>query len=491
MAPMDTQSDLPVWDLWLSEKPPHKLIRSEFRLKPGGAPRTAIRPKDFRWTPGVQALMIANVQYKTRCMEGEQGDIVTEGELESPAASLAMALAQAEQQKIAWPANMCGERKDGAAILCNYYEHHQRDKGVKGVETFVVAVRRSMLSPDNIHVRFVKGKRQWELTRLEELKALGKSLCDHWKGKQNLPLPRPTEAQLSAAPAAQPISPSSTASNTPLTDFLAKITSPQTTKETPSPRPDDYLSEADFRFCQGFPGIVIKGRGKRPFLAFSRQPSLRLVYTYIELRLAAAKDRAALLDKVLEPKWIHLIAEKLTAGHVKEHALFYRNFQVDGSDKIKQAVSDLIQRNSDLGDQMIKNVLTCCDSCIEALSEWLSASADFYSKAFVKRFETPLLLALDTPTTRKWLTHYFDYALPSLTDCLAAFTKAEAYNGVRAIIRICLQNDLFFLRKGLEKNGKDSVLRFWDESTRLMTDEQRKQVRRFLKKRGLLLRDEG
>ncbi len=88
--------------------------------------------------------------------------------------------------------------------------------------------------------------------------------------------------------------------------------------------------------------------------------------------------------------------------------------------------------------------------------------------------------------------HYELNGLNRLTALLSYCVKFEAYRAVQGIIEVCLYKNLFYLRKGLNDSyGKREVRIFWRESNKWMTDDQRRRVRRFLKKRGLLSRDEG
>jgi hypothetical protein len=203
MDGMAKQPDFPVWNFVFNERPPYRLERTEFLLMSGASPQVAIRGPHFVWRAGIPALAMFYVELKREFRRRNAEGFVFQGPLGSPAASLEMALGQAEKNTetppFKWPWNLCGRRDRGSAVLVELIEHHHRDKG-SDRESFICMPRLPQLPPENVgifrgHQAFVERR---ELTELEDLQAVDDDLCKHWEGEQNLALPAPAEAPSSS-----------------------------------------------------------------------------------------------------------------------------------------------------------------------------------------------------------------------------------------------------------------------------------------------------
>ena len=453
--------------------------------------------RSFKWSEAVQALSLLLVKYaacRLRNPKTESFDFTTAEDPEH-AHSLNRRMDKEKEGEKSWMVQIFGDRDDKGHTPLYYLLQDRINPGGNGPGAYGFQIHVQDLPLGNLKICMKGGF----LTKVEALVDLAAEIKGQWKAKprtrkQERKRPRrPSETHLPTTPGPEAPSPGSRSTPRPSVSHAAvptsadPLASQDTGKKTASPRPKKHRKRVSQEDVGKSPD-KIRLRGNQSLADRFRGLSLPEIRgRIVAMGWSSTGRKAEMVHEVLQPECIKVIAEKVACAERYHRYSFYSDEFGHVPDRIKQAVSEAIQTDFRLGSELKDNLLDFSKCWIYWLARWFKTSARFYSAEFVKSLEWQLL-----PDLRHWQKDYSAGELPDLTSCLNSFLEVEAFDAIRALIGICLNNDLHFLRMGLaEKDGRESVLRFWRQSKKWMTGDQRKQVQTFLKEKALLPQGEG
>jgi serine/threonine protein kinase len=291
---------------------------------------------------------------------------------------------------------------------------------------------------------------------------------------------------LASPPVAQARSPGSTSppppsAAHPVTSASAEpITSPQTKKRTPSPRRKKHRKKVRRRNAKK-PPAEIPRRGNQSWADWFAGMSLDEIRPQIVAAMGSTRAKE-LLKELLEPDTTVVIAHKLVWSIIPEYFTFYVSEQVP--EKIKRAVSDIINEDFSLRQQVVANLRATDYDYLFWSSVWFHRVAKYYGDNLA------IILAEDLIRSQTTLRFFqgarqFDLSIiMTLIHGLRALRWIQHPSvklAVTSVVEICVMNEFAKLKEALaNESHRKLVLDFWKLAPKYMTIEQVEKLERFL-----------